>query len=100
YAIQPQPAVPYVRGTRRLLHLLAAVGVPPPVYVAWSLIGAKNCVLNTNRLDDHYKPIDSNFMELPEVEIRDLIMDESTLTQQMRPALDVLWQSIGRPRYD
>ncbi|HEY3782556.1 MAG TPA: ATP-binding protein [Fimbriimonadaceae bacterium] len=88
----------FLEGTLHRLRILERAGVPNPVWVVWSILGLDGCNRAGEFLED-FKPIDSNRVQLPEVEFREYPPDLESLTAKMKSALDVLWQSMGRPAY-
>ena len=83
---------------QRILQLLIAVDVAPPVAVMVSILGSKGIVLGVDMmmmLRSPLRPLDRDVVLLPDVVLQQL--ESVDLPSVVRPVLDSLWQAFGMP---
>ncbi len=88
-----------IDGTSRYLGALHSLGVRPPIVLMLSILGVRNFVLYSMRLDgnpdDRRHHIDRNDLIIPEVLIDDETVD---VGKALRPIFDAVWNAAGHPR--
>lgn len=80
------------------LKLQQKLGIESPLFVAISLVGAKNLVILTNdqiHCQLFSRPIDRDVLLTAEVSLEEAV---SNLDYLLRPAFDTIWQAGGWPR--
>ena len=85
-----------IRSLQYYLKALGNLHVQPPVWFSLTLTGAKGMYIYMGDIDRNTKPVDRDRLELPPVDITDLVnVDCPSL---LRPIFDALWNASGHAR--
>lgn len=84
-----------VNGILRYLEAARAFSMELPIYVAVSIVGAKDYVFYTKSPRIPRTRVDRDYVALPEVELNDLDISHRDMALMMRPTFDILYQSFG-----
>jgi len=85
-----------IRSLQYYLKALGNLHVQPPVWFSLTLTGVKGMYIDMGDIDRNHKPVDRDWLELPPVEITDLV--NVHCPSLLRPIFDALWNASGHAR--